>query len=150
MKNRSVLFILFQLIFVATYAQKIASAKLIGKWQFAQAAIVSPKVGYIPTFKEKETGLMRICMANYTFNADGSIGLSDEYMTKTGITKASWKLNNEQTGLDITYHFTIDEALYPTNRNSTETLPWKIESVTASDLSLSLLGMFVIKFKKGT
>ena len=138
MKTRSILFIVLQLIFVTAFAQKITNSKIIGKWQFTQMALVSPKEGFIPTLGEKEAGLMRICMANYTFNEDGSIVLSDEYITKTGVNKATWKLNADQTGIDITYYFTIDASLYPANKNSTETFPWKIESVTNTDLSLKL------------
>lgn len=148
MKNRLLLFVALQLMFAVTFAQKITSAKIVGKWQFTQMAIVSPKEGFIPTLGEKEAGLMRICMANYTFNADGSVVLSEDYITKTGVNKATWKLSADQTGVDITYNFTIDAVLYPANKNSTETFPWKVESVSNTDLSLKLHRMFVVKFKK--
>ncbi|MBK6520829.1 MAG: hypothetical protein KBG47_01965 [Bacteroidia bacterium] len=150
MKNRSLLFVVLQLMFVATFAQKITNAKIVGKWQFTQMALVSPKQGFIPTLGEKEAGLMRICMANYTFNEDGSVVLSEEYITKTGVNKTTWKLNADQTGIDITYYFTIDPVQYPANKNEKETFPWKIESVTATDLSLIMHRMFMVKLKKAT
>jgi len=148
MKKQLMLFVVLQLFIAATFAQKVTSAKIVGKWQFAQMALVSPKAGFIPTLGEKEAGLMRICMANYTFNEDGSIVLTEEYITKTGITKATWKLNADQTGIDITYFFTIDAELYPSNKNASETFPWKAESVTATDLTLMLHRMFMVKLKK--
>ena len=142
MKNSLILFVMLQFFCSEVNAQKLSNSKVLGKWQFAQITLVSPKQGYIPSFETQETNLMRLSMANYTFNEDGSVVLAEEYTKKTGIVKATWKLNADQTGLDITYYFSEESAKNP------ETLPWKVENVTATDLSLKLQKIFVVKFKK--
>lgn len=142
MRNTFILLLMLRVFCSEVNAQKLSNAKIVGKWQFSQITLMSPKQGYIPSFEAQETNLMRLSMANYAFNEDGSVALAEEYTKKTGITKATWKVNADQTGLDITYHFSEESAKNP------ETLPWKVENVTATDLSLKLQKMIVVKFKK--
>lgn len=142
MRNTLILFVMIQFFCSEVNAQKLNNAKILGKWQFVQITLVSPKQGYIPSFETQEANLMRMSMTNYTFNEDGSALLTEEYTKKTGITKATWKLNADQTGLDITYQFSEESG------KKDETLPWKVETVTATDLSLKLQKMFIVRFKK--
>ena len=142
-------YLLLNLIALSLSAQKTINTKsVIGTWYFEQITMISPQVGYIPTLEEQEVNLFRICMANYTLNADGSIGLSDEYIRKSGVSKANWKLNEKKTGTDVTYYFILNSELYPRHKQEKETFQWEITSIDENNLILNFLNMFQVKLSR--
>jgi len=142
-KTVLVLCTIFMCLGLSTQAQHAEKEQIMGEWKFVEITLKSPKTGYVPAFQDKEIGFMRICMANYNFNQDGSMSLSERYMKNNGANSASWVLEGET--INITYNFNEDT---PGHTNKSETLPWTIVSVSEDTLTIDLMGLFTVKLEK--
>ncbi len=143
-KNFIMALIMGFMVFTSTsQAQNISKEQVIGEWKFVEVTIISPKAGYVPAFAKKEISLTKMCMANYNFNQDGSMVLSEKYMESNGVNSAGWEL--EGSTINITYNFNEDT---PGHTNKSETLPWSILSVSKETLIIDLMGMFKVNLKR--
>ena len=142
------------LIITSTYAQssttepgnKEIKTQLNKEWEFHEITLRTPKDGYLMHIADQETNLMKLFIANYKFNKDGSIILSSKYIEKIGIKKADWELD-ESGKLVITYFFTEDSKANEGNTNNYEKFKYDIETISDEELTINMQDMFIINLK---
>lgn len=134
-------------------SNKSLKAQLLGKWAFHEITLRTPKDGYLLHIAKQELNIIKLLIANYTFNKGGSIVLDPKYIEKQGVKKASWKLGDDGK-LTITYFWTpekMKEFEIPESENKVE-LDYKINIVQGKELNLNMQDMFlvnlVVKSKK--
>lgn len=125
--------------------------QLLGEWKFHEITLRASKDGYLPHIAAQETNIIKLLIANYTFNKDGSITLDLKYIEKQGVKEASWKLG-EDGKLTITYFWTAEkmkENSIPANENSVE-LAYKLSITPNKELTLNMHDMFIVNLIRKT
>jgi hypothetical protein len=137
MKGMSVtLLIGFMMYTTATKAQNISKDEIIGEWKFVEISLVSPKAGHVLPMGLQEMNQMKMAMANYNFNQDGTIAFSEEYLKNNNYESASWKLDG--SSIFITYKITDGSIGFK----------WNVASVSKEELVLDWMRVLKIKLTK--
>ncbi len=126
-------------------SNKSLKAQLLGEWVFHEITLRTPRDGYLLHIAKQELNIIKLLIANYTFNKDGSITLDSKYIEKQGVKKASWKLSDDGK-LTITYFWTLEkmkEFEIPESENKVE-LDYKVNIIQGKELTLSMRDMFIV------
>ena len=142
------------LIITSTFAQnpitetgnKDIKTQLKREWEFHELTIRTPKDGYLMHIADQEINLMKLFIANYTFNKDGSITLSPKYNETIGVKEAKWEID-EYNRLVITYFFTEDSKANAGNTNNSEKFKYKIDTISDKELTINMQDMFIVNLK---
>ncbi len=123
--------------------------QILGTWKFHEITIRTPKDGYLVHIAAQETNIIKLLIANYTFNNDGSITLDPKYIEKQGVKEAKWKFSD--TGkLTITYFWSpekMKENDIPASESKVE-MDYKVTITPGEELTLNWQGVFIINLKK--
>ena len=142
------------LIIISTFAQsstaesgnKDIKTQLNKEWEFHELTVRTPKDGYLIHIADQEINLMKLFIANYTFNKDGSITLSPKYIETIGIKEAKWEID-EYSRLVVTYFFTEDSKANAGNTNNYEKFKYKIDTISDKELTINMQDMFIVNLK---
>jgi len=118
-------------------------SQLIGEWKFHQITLITPKDGYLMRISERETAMMNLLVANYTFNENGSITLDSKYMEKQGVKSARWKMDDLNI-LSITFFWTAEKQKKEGYTNDYEKIEFKVKISSMKELRLNLQDMFIV------
>ena len=138
-----------QKVTTAPKAEHITTVKtdvktlLLKEWKFHKFSLRALKDGYLPNVSGKLTGVFKLLIANYTFNADGSITLDPKYMEEQGVKNATWMLTDEGK-LKITYFWTAEKQEAAGYTNDYEKVRYKIDFISNNELTISLSDMFIV------
>jgi len=119
--------------------------QLIGEWRFHEITLRTPKDGYLIHIAAQETNIIKLMIANYTFNIDGSIALDPKYIEKQGVKEAKWNLSDSGK-LTIVYFWTpekMKEFGLPESQNKEE-LDYKVNLIPGKELTLNMSDMFIV------
>jgi len=134
---------------VETPVKTDVKTQLLGAWKFHEITIRTPKDGYLVHIAAQETNIIKLLIANYTFNNDGSITLDPKYIEKQGVKEAKWKFSD--TGkLTITYFWSpekMKENDIPASESKVE-MDYKVTITPGEELTLNWQGVFIINLKK--
>lgn len=126
-----------------TEEKQNVKSQLIGEWKFHEITLVTPKDGYLIRISERETAMMNLLVANYTFNENGSIALDSKYKEKQGVKSASWKMDELNT-LTITFFWTVEKQKKADYTNDYEKIEFNVKISSTKKLSLNLQDMFFV------
>ncbi|MFT6922105.1 MAG: hypothetical protein ACJA1C_001107 [Crocinitomicaceae bacterium] len=120
--------------------------QLLGEWEFHQITIRTPKDGYLLHIAEQEMNLIKLSIANYSFNVEGSVKFPPEYIELLGLKEAKWNTTDSKE-LAITYYFNEDSEFNAGNTNTSETFTYEVIEISNKELTIDMQGMFIINLK---
>ena len=132
-----------QSISKSTTVKQNVKSQLIGEWKFHEITLITPKDGYLMRISERETAMMNLLVANYTFNEDGSITLDPKYMEKQGVKSARWKIDDANV-LSVTFFWTAEKQQKAGYTNDYEKIDFKVKISSTKKLRLNLQDMFIV------
>lgn len=137
---------------VATTPVKVdVKTQILGEWKFHEITLRTPKDGFLMHIADQEVNIIKLLIANYTFNKGGSITLDPKYIEKQGVKEANWKLSDSGK-LTITYFWTAEKMKkndIPASENKVE-LDYKVILTPGKELTLSMHDMFIVNLIRKT
>ena len=136
---------------VAIPVKTDVKTQLLGEWKFHEITLRTPKDGFLVHIAAQETNIIKLLIANYTFNKDGSITLDPKYIEKQGVKDASWQLSDEGK-LTITYFWTSEKMKaegISENENKVE-MDYKVSITPNKELTLNWQDMFIVNLIRKT
>src|SRR5690554_1600510 len=118
--------------------------QLLQDWKFRYITLVTPKDGYLMHIADQEVHLVKVLIANYSFNVDGSITLDPTYIEKQGVQSAKWEVMDTEN-IVITYYWTAKKQEKEGLTNDYEKLEYKIDVISKDQLILNWNDMFIVK-----